>query len=127
MPDPRRVRGRRYRLGLLLALCLTTVLGEARSLAQTARCAADTHPEVRAGLDPDSEAVRGSRTGSNEIPTFAPLLARFDLRGVIVTADGMHAQRKTATSTFAAGGHYLLVVKGNQEKLRRQLRRRPWQ
>ncbi|MFD7002871.1 hypothetical protein ACFWA5_43140 [Streptomyces mirabilis] len=103
------------------------MLGEARSLAQTAWYAADTHPDVCAGLDPDSEAVRGSRTGSNEIPTFTLLLARFDLRGVVVTADAMHAQRKTATSTVAAGGHYLLVVKGNQEKLRRQLRRRPWQ
>lgn len=51
MPDPRRVRGRRYRLGVLLALCLTAVLGEARSFAQIARCAADSDPEVRAGLD----------------------------------------------------------------------------
>ncbi|MFD8003293.1 hypothetical protein [Streptomyces mirabilis] len=64
MSDPGRVRGRRYRLGVLMALCLTTVLGEARSLAQTDRYAADSHPEVRAGLDPDSEATRGSRTAS---------------------------------------------------------------
>ncbi|MEV4449174.1 hypothetical protein [Streptomyces mirabilis] len=58
------MRGRRYRLGVLLALCLTTVLGEARSLAQTARYTADADPEVRVGLDPGSEAVRGSGTGS---------------------------------------------------------------
>ncbi|MFB6777374.1 transposase family protein [Streptomyces sp. NPDC056352] len=50
MPDPRHMRGRRYRLGVLLALCLTAVLGGARSLAQIARCAADADPEVRAGL-----------------------------------------------------------------------------
>ncbi|MEN1882588.1 hypothetical protein [Streptomyces mirabilis] len=114
MPDPRRVRGRRYHLGVLPALCLTRVLGEARFLAQTARYAADTPPEVRAGLDPGGEAVRGSRTGSktavhlpaaalhgsrtviaqrqvaaksNEIPVFPLLLARFDLRAVVVTAD----------------------------------------
>ncbi|MFH9968151.1 hypothetical protein ACH4PR_43735 [Streptomyces mirabilis] len=114
MPDPRRVRGCRYHLGVLPALCLTRVLGEARFLAQTAGYAADTHPEVRAGLDPDSQAVRGSRTGSktavpppaaalhgsqtviaqrqvaaksNEIPAFTALLARFDLRDVVVTAD----------------------------------------
>ncbi|MCZ1003522.1 hypothetical protein O1M63_45165 [Streptomyces mirabilis] len=113
MSDPRRVRGRRYHLGVLPALCLTRVLGEARFLAQTAGYAADTHPEVRAGLDPDSQAVRGSRTGSkrrspagcrparqpdrhrpapgsgqsNEIPAITALLARFDLRGVVVTAD----------------------------------------
>ncbi|WP_327733440.1 ISAs1 family transposase [Streptomyces nojiriensis] len=203
MPDPRRVRGRRYRIGVLLALCLTAVLGGARSLAQIARYAADADPEVRAGLglaratpnastlgrllaridgdalddtvgtwlarhaaDPveedealvglavDGKAVRGSRTDSktaihllaaalhgsqtviaqrqvaaksNEIPAMAPLLARFDLCGVVVTADAMHTQRKTAKKIVAAGGHYLLVVKGNQKKLRRQLRRLPWQ
>lgn len=113
-PDPRRVRGRRYHLGVLPALCLTRVLGEARFQAQTAGYAADTASEVRAGPDPDSEAVRGSRTGSktavppsaaalhgsqtviaqrqvgaksNEIPAFTALLARFDLRGMVVTAD----------------------------------------
>jgi predicted transposase YbfD/YdcC len=202
VPDPRRVRGRRYRIGALLALCLTAVLGGARSLAQIARYAADADPQVRAGLgldraapnastlgrllaridgdalddavgtwlarhaaDPveedhapiglavDGKAVRGSRTDSktaihllaaalhgsqtviaqrqvaaksNEIPAMAPLLARFDLRGVVVTADAMHTQRKTARKIVAAGGHYLLVVKGNQKKLRRQLRRLPW-
>ena len=203
VPDPRRVRGRRYRIGVLLALCLTAVLGGARSLAQIARYAADADPQVRTGLglaratpnastlgrllaridgdalddavgawlarhaaDPveedealvglavDGKSVRGSRTDSktavhllaaalhgsqtviaqrqvaaksNEIPAMAPLLARFDLRGVVVTADAMHTQRKTAKKIVATGGHYLLVVKGNQKKLRRQLRRLPWQ
>ncbi|EFL38588.1 transposase family protein [Streptomyces griseoflavus] len=46
LPDPRRVRGRRYRLGSLLGLCLVTVLGGARSLAQIARFAADAAPAV---------------------------------------------------------------------------------
>jgi hypothetical protein len=201
VPDPRRVRGRRYRLGMLLALCLTAVLGGARSLAQIARYAADADPEVRTGLglardttnastlgrlltridgdalddavgtwlarhavDPveeqealvglavDGKAVHGSRTDSktavhllaaalhgsqtviaqrqvaaksNEIPAFTPLLAHFDLSGTVVTADAMHTQRKTAKKIVAAGGHYLLVVKGNQKKLHRQLRRLP--
>jgi predicted transposase YbfD/YdcC len=187
IPDPRRVRGRRYRLSSLLALCLVAVLSGATSLAAIARFAADTDCDLRERLGPaagtpnastpgrllarlygdamddavgtwlarytadpvdepgdrliglavDGKTVRGSRTDigavnllaatlhacqtviaqrqitakSNEIPAFAPLLARIDLRGVVVTA----------------GGHYLLVVKGNQKKLRRQLRRLPWQ
>ena len=104
------------------------------------------------GLAVDGKSVRGSRTDeaavhllaaalhgsqtviaqrqvaakSNEIPAFAPLLARFDLRGVVVTADAMHTQRKTAKKIVAAGGHYVLVAKGNQKKLQRQLRRLPW-
>lgn len=32
VPDPRRVRGRRYRIAVLLALCLTAVLGGASSI-----------------------------------------------------------------------------------------------
>lgn len=52
IPDPRRVRGRRYRLGSLLALCLVAVLGGASSLAQIARFAADSAPP--AARDPRS-------------------------------------------------------------------------
>ncbi|MGC5004880.1 ISAs1 family transposase [Streptomyces sp. NBC_00353] len=100
IPDPRRVRGRRYRLGSLLALCLVAVLGGATSLAAIARFAANT---------------------------FAPLMDRIDLRGVVVTADAMHTQRAHAEHVVTAGGHYLLAVKGNQKKLRKQLRRLPWQ
>ncbi|MFI7368339.1 ISAs1 family transposase [Streptomyces sp. NPDC050149] len=44
-----------------------------------------------------------------------------------MTADAMHTQHKTAKKIVAAGGHCLLVAKGNQKKLRRQLRRLPWQ
>ena len=42
VPDPRRVRGRRYRIGSLLALCLVTVLSGTRSVAAIARFAADS-------------------------------------------------------------------------------------
>lgn len=38
----------------------------------------------------------------------------------------MHTQRTHAEHVITAGGHYLLVVKGNQKKLRKQLRRLPW-
>ncbi|MEU9924960.1 ISAs1 family transposase [Streptomyces griseoluteus] len=166
LPDPRRTRGRRYRLGSLLGLCLVAVLGGATSLAAIARFAADTDSELReqlgltsstpnastlgrllarldgdaladavgawlaryvddpvdgpgdtlVGLAVDGKTVRGSRTDgqavhllaaalhacqtviaqrqvvarSNEIPAFAPLLDRIDLRGVVVTTDAMH-------------------------------------
>lgn len=202
IPDPRRVRGRRYHLGSLLALCLVAVLGGARSLATIARFAADTDSSLREqlglasstpnastpgrllarldgdalddavgawlaryaadpvdepgetliGLAVDGNTVRGSRTDgmavhllaaalhgcqtviaqrqvaakSNEIPALAPLLDRLDLRGVVVTADAMHPQRTHAEHVITAGGHYLPVVKGNQKKLRKQLRRLPW-
>lgn len=203
VPDPRRIRGRRYRIGSLLALCLVAVLGGAKSVTAIARFAANSSPELREclrftsatpntttlgrllarldgdalddavgawlgryaadpvdepgdtlrGLAVDGKAVRGSRTEadkavyllaatlhasqtvisqrqiaakSNEIPAFAPLLERIDLRGVVVTADALHTQRTHADRVIAAGGHYLLVVKGNQKRLRKQLKKLPW-
>ncbi|WP_331731842.1 ISAs1 family transposase [Streptomyces sp. NBC_00073] len=102
----------------------------------TARRCAPSRTDNKTAIHLLAAALHGSQTviaqrqvaaKSNEIPAMAPLLARFDLCGVVVTADAMHTQRKTAKKIVAAGGHYLLVVKGNQKKLRRQLRRLPWQ
>ncbi|MEU9129373.1 transposase [Kitasatospora sp. NPDC048540] len=56
----------------------------------------------------DSQSVIAQReiaAKSNEIPAFAPLLARLDLHGVVVTADAMHTQRGHAEKITAAGGH----------------------
>ncbi|WP_328351756.1 ISAs1 family transposase [Streptomyces sp. NBC_00445] len=202
VPDPRRVRGRRYRLGVLLALCTVAVLSGATSLACIARFAADSGPDLRrrlglaattpvattlgrllsrldgdalddavsawlarlatdpveeptpalTGLAVDGKTVRGSRNDgtavhllaaalhasqavvaqrqveakSNEIPAFAPLLDQLDLHGMVVTADAMHTQREHAEHITAASGHYILIVKGNQKKLRKQMKELPW-
>ncbi|MEW2275728.1 transposase family protein [Streptomyces griseofuscus] len=80
LPDPRRVRGRRYRLGSLLGLCLAAVLGGARSLAQIARFAADATPEVHDQLGstgpprtpPPSDACWHGWTGTRSIMRWAP-------------------------------------------------------
>ncbi|MGW3346317.1 transposase family protein [Nonomuraea rubra] len=48
VPDPRSRRGRRYRLGPLLALSLLAVLGGATSLAKIARFIAGYDPGLRA-------------------------------------------------------------------------------
>ncbi|WP_425824677.1 transposase family protein [Streptomyces fractus] len=69
LPDPRRVRGRRYRLGSLLALCLLAVLGGASRPAGIARCAADAPADVR------------TRIGLRPLPratTLGRLLSRLD-------------------------------------------------
>jgi predicted transposase YbfD/YdcC len=42
------------------------------------------------------------------------LLARHDLAGRVVTADALLAERSLATTIRARGGHYLLMIKGNQ-------------
>lgn len=102
----------------------------------------------------DGKTLRGSRTGderarhlmacldhgagvvlgqvdvdikTNEIPMFATLLDSIsDLTEVVVTADAMHAQRGHAEYLHGRGAHYVLTVKGNQPKLRRQLASLPW-
>ncbi|MGW2841791.1 transposase family protein [Streptomyces sp. NPDC001493] len=56
IPDPRRVRGRRYHLGSLLALCLVGVLAGATSLAAFA---ADTDSDLCDQLGPTSSAPNG--------------------------------------------------------------------
>jgi predicted transposase YbfD/YdcC len=64
---------------------------------------------------------------TNEIARFRPLLDRLDLTDTVVTADALHTQREHAewlvTAKHAA---YLLIVKGNQPALRRQLATLPW-
>jgi hypothetical protein len=63
VPDPRRVCGRRYRLGMLLALCLVAVLGGARSLARTARFVTDGGRNLRAALGPYRVTPNASTPG----------------------------------------------------------------
>ncbi|MGA6227552.1 transposase [Streptomyces umbrinus] len=97
--------------------------------AWLARYAADPVDEpggTLVGLAIDGTTVRGSRTDgaavhllaaalhacqtviaqrqitakSNEIPAFAPLLDRINLRGIVVTADALHTQRTHAEHNF---------------------------
>ncbi|MFF0044673.1 transposase family protein [Streptomyces mirabilis] len=69
-PDPRRVRGRRYRLGSLLALCMVAVLGGATSLAAIARFAAATDSDLRGQL--------GLTSSTSNASTLGRFLARLD-------------------------------------------------
>ncbi|WP_406410310.1 transposase family protein [Streptomyces sp. NBC_01614] len=68
IPDPRRVRGRRYRLGSLLALCLVAVLGGATSLAAIARFAADTGYGLREQLGLTLQHAERLHTGTPPRP-----------------------------------------------------------
>ncbi|MFE2189046.1 ISAs1 family transposase [Streptomyces sp. NPDC059455] len=64
---------------------------------------------------------------TNEITCFQPLLDTVaDLAGVVVTSDAMHTQREHADYLLGRAAHYIVVVKGNQKKLRRQLKSLPW-
>jgi hypothetical protein len=44
----------------------------------------------------------------------------------VITADALHTQHDHARHIIAAGGHYLLIAKGNQPTLQRRLKALPW-
>jgi predicted transposase YbfD/YdcC len=54
---------------------------------------------------------------SNEITAAPSLLAGRDLRGTVITSDAILTQRELAQQILDQGGHYLMVVKGNQPEL----------
>lgn len=70
LPDPRRVRGRRYRLGSLLVLCTAAVLAGATTVAAISRFAA--------GLDPQLRSRIGLPAANPRACTLRRLLARMD-------------------------------------------------
>ncbi|NEA59790.1 ISAs1 family transposase [Streptomyces sp. SID13666] len=66
-------------------------------------------------------------TTTNEITCFQPLLAAdADLVGMVVTSDSMHTQREHADHLLGRGAHYIVIAKGNQKQLRKQLKALSW-
>jgi len=59
-------------------------------------------------------AVEGK---SNEITAIPRLLELLDLHGALVTIDAIGCQKAIARKIVAGGGDYVLVVKGNQDRL----------
>jgi predicted transposase YbfD/YdcC len=54
---------------------------------------------------------------SNEITAIPQLLAVLDLKGALVTIDAIGCQKAIAKQIVDRGGDYVLVAKGNQERL----------
>jgi predicted transposase YbfD/YdcC len=66
---------------------------------------------------------------TNEITAFTPLLGTLtsiNLADVVITADALHTQRDHVEDLHRRGAHWVLTVKGNQPRLRRQLAALPW-
>lgn len=60
--------------------------------------------------------------GSNEIPAGQTLLERAPIEGLLVSADALHTQTKTARIiTQDRGADYLFTVKGNQPAVRKSV------
>ena len=59
----------------------------------------------------------GVERKTNELTAAPQLLAERGLQGMVLTVDALLTQRALAQQIHAAGGHYLMVVKGNQPDL----------
>ena len=51
---------------------------------------------------------------SNEIPAVRELIELLDIKGAVLTMDGMHCQKETAELIIDNGGDYVLQLNGNQ-------------
>ena len=58
---------------------------------------------------------------TNEIPVAQALLGTMNLKGVIVTADALHAQRETCGIIKQQKGHFVITVKDNQGTLLQEI------
>jgi hypothetical protein len=132
VPDPRSRRGRRYRLGPLLALSLLAVLGGATSLAKITRIIAGYDPDLRAraGL-PGTPRLAASTLGRllsrlngdafdsatcgylASLAACGPPSDRTELTGLAVDGKVLRGSRTSAGTTvhlLAASRHDTLTV-----------------
>ncbi|MFD9545547.1 ISAs1 family transposase [Streptomyces sp. NPDC060022] len=64
---------------------------------------------------------------TNEITCFQPLLDTIgDLTDAVATSDALHTQREHAAYLTGRLVHYIVIAKGNQKELRKQLGALPW-
>ena len=54
---------------------------------------------------------------SNEIPAVQELIDMIDVKGLVITADAMHCQKKTAEKIVEKKGDYVLQLKANQGRM----------
>lgn len=64
----------------------------------------------------------GTDTKGKEIPLAKELLDNIPVKGHIITADALHAQRKFCEKITSLGGGYCFVVKSNQERLEEDIK-----
>jgi predicted transposase YbfD/YdcC len=107
-----------------------------RRIASVDETAEEPGRHLLAVIDQQTRVVLGqvAVTGStadkgSEIYAFAPLidtLTGLDLSTAVITADALHTQRGHVEHLHRRGAHWVLTVKGNQPRLRRQLAALPW-
>ncbi len=111
----------------MIALDGKTVRGARARTGHRQACAPAPARRVRPCRRGGAGAVGHQSEEQRDPLAFAPVLACFDLTGVVVSVDAMHTQTDTATAITSAGGDYVFTVKGNTPTLQRQLKALPLQ
>ncbi|MFK0025054.1 hypothetical protein [Streptomyces sp. NPDC090798] len=78
-------------------------------------------------VDGKACAARPEPRAARSTTCFKPLLDTVaDLAGTVVTSDAVHTQGEHSGYLLGRGAHSIVIVEGNQKKLRRQLKSLPW-
>ncbi|CAN7528568.1 ISAs1 family transposase [Bosea sp. LjRoot237] len=88
-----------------------------RGALDTARCTMPLHLVTAWAADHRLILSQCRAPNRSEVTAARTIIALLDLTGCIVTADALHASRKTASAIRARGGDYALVIKGNRGPL----------
>lgn len=60
----------------------------------------------------------------SEIPTLLKAIEQMNLKNTVITADALHCQRNTCDEIKKKKGHYVFIVKKNQQELREEIKAR---
>ncbi|WP_282190333.1 transposase family protein [Streptomyces mirabilis] len=99
-----------------------TLHGAARAHGAHDSSARRLRPPLRPGPGPTRRWREDRR--DHLLPPLLETLA--DLAGVVVTSDAMHTRREHASYLLGRGAQYIVIAKGNQKKLHKQLKSLPW-
>ena len=66
--------------------------------------------------------ITTTKSKATELKAMQKLLTTLELKGVIITLDALHCQKKTASLIVDSDNDYLLEVKGNQKTLLKQVK-----
>jgi len=86
----------------------------------------DQRSRVVLGQTAVDATVEGKSSEIHQFTALLDTLTGLDLAGTVITADALHTQREHVADLHARGAHWVLTVKGNQPRLRRQLAELPW-
>ena len=102
-----------------------TIAIDGKTICSTNQRGEDGQPlRILSAVVSESKLILGSqpcKTKISEPEVFRELIGILDVSGVIVAADALHCQKKSAKKVIEENGDYLFVVKDNEPRLREDI------